>query len=115
MIPNIDKTLQERGTRYGKFDQHTRITQNLKRAMQDSPNWQKLRDDQKEALEMVMHKVGRILNGGSKLPRLVARHDRLYTAGGRYSTATQRITHTEISEEIDMAIEYCHKCLSGEA
>ena len=61
--PGIDKTLQERGARYGEFNQHARITQNLKRAMQDSPNWLALRDDQKEALEMVAHKVGRILNG----------------------------------------------------
>lgn len=60
---SIEETLQERGTRYGEFNQHARITQNLKRAMQDSPNWSKLRDDQKEALEMVAHKVGRILNG----------------------------------------------------
>jgi hypothetical protein len=62
---DIDSTLQERGTRYGEFTQHARITQNLKRAMQDSPNWATLRDDQKEALEMVAHKVGRILNGDS--------------------------------------------------
>lgn len=60
---DIDKTLEERGNRYGEFNQHARITQNLKRAMQDSPNWPTLRDDQKEALEMVAHKVGRILNG----------------------------------------------------
>ncbi len=40
-----------------------RITQNLKRAMQDSPNWNSLTDQQREALEMVAHKIGRILNG----------------------------------------------------
>jgi hypothetical protein len=63
MAANIDQTLAERGTRYGSFDEHARITQNLKRAMTDSPNWSKLSDDKKEALEMVAHKVGRILNG----------------------------------------------------
>ena len=31
--------------------------------MQDSPNWEKLDDDQREALEMTAHKIGRILNG----------------------------------------------------
>lgn len=60
---NIDATLAERGTRYGSFDEHARITQNLKRAMADSPNWAKLTDAQRESLEMVAHKVGRILNG----------------------------------------------------
>lgn len=60
---NIESTLAERGTRYGVFKEHSRITQSIKRAMQDSPNWNDLADDQKEALEMVAHKVGRILNG----------------------------------------------------
>lgn len=60
---SIDATLAERGSRYGSFVGHARITQALKRAMADSPNWSKLADDQKEALEMVVHKIGRILNG----------------------------------------------------
>lgn len=59
----IDATLAERGSRYGTFVEHARITQNLKRAMIDSPNWQSLSDDKREALEMVVHKIGRILNG----------------------------------------------------
>lgn len=60
---DIDNTLEERGSRYGSFDEHARIAQNIKRAMADSPNWAILEDDMKEALEMVAHKAGRILNG----------------------------------------------------
>lgn len=60
---SIDATLSERGNRYGAFTGHARITQNIKRAMTDSPNWAKLSDPQKEALEMTAHKIGRILNG----------------------------------------------------
>ena len=59
----VDTTLHERGSRYGAFTEHARITQALKRAMMDSPNWSRLADDQREALEMVAHKAGRILNG----------------------------------------------------
>ena len=59
----IDKVLNERGSRYGKFSEHALITQNIKAAMRHSPNWNKLPEDMKEALEMVAHKVGRILNG----------------------------------------------------
>ncbi|MEE7442644.1 hypothetical protein [Methylobacterium oryzae] len=59
----INKTLQERGTRYGEFHEHARIAQNIKRAMQDSPNWASLPDYMKEALEMNAHKTARILNG----------------------------------------------------
>ena len=61
--PSIDQTLAERGSRYGDFPEHARITQNLKAAMIDSPNWGTLSDDMKEALEMIAHKIGRILNG----------------------------------------------------
>jgi hypothetical protein len=60
---NIEQTLQQRASKYGSFNDHARITQNIKRAMQDSANWQQLSDDKKEALEMLAHKIGRILNG----------------------------------------------------
>lgn len=62
-MSSIDSTLTERGSRYGQFDGHARITQNIKAAMRDSPNWARLAPDQKEALEMAAHKFGRILNG----------------------------------------------------
>ena len=62
-MTTIDTTLAERGTRYGAFAGHAKITQDLKRAMVASPKWASLRDDQKEALEMNAHKFGRILNG----------------------------------------------------
>lgn len=63
MSNEITAVLTERGSRYGEFREHARITQNLKNAMADSPNWGKLPAYQKEALEMVAHKVGRLLNG----------------------------------------------------
>lgn len=60
---DITETLTERGNRYGSFTGHAEIAQNIKQAMLQSPNWQTLANDQREALEMVAHKVGRILNG----------------------------------------------------
>ena len=62
-MSNIDKTLAERGSRYGEFPEHAAITQGIKDAMQLGRNWIELPDDMKEALDMVAHKVGRILNG----------------------------------------------------
>ena len=59
----VSATLTERGNRYGKFDEHARITQNIKTAMGNSKNWMTLDDAKKEALEMIAHKIGRILNG----------------------------------------------------
>jgi hypothetical protein len=61
--PMIEQTLAARGSRYGVFAEHARIAQNLKAAMICSPNWPTLADDQREALEMIQHKIGRILNG----------------------------------------------------
>jgi hypothetical protein len=63
MDDKIDDTLLERGKRYGAFDKHAEITQELKCVMQRSPKWGLLTPSQKEALEMIQHKVGRILNG----------------------------------------------------
>ena len=60
---NITEVLAERGSRYGEFTDHAFITQSIKRAMKNSSNWRHLSDDMKEALEMIAHKIGRILNG----------------------------------------------------
>ena len=62
-VDGIDETLRQRGNRYGSFPGHAKITQGIKRAMQDSKNWMSISDQQREALEMVAHKIGRILNG----------------------------------------------------
>jgi len=62
-MSDIEATLAERGTRYGVFTEQARITQNIKAAMADSPNWVNLSPDMKEALEMNANKIGRILNG----------------------------------------------------
>lgn len=62
-MSTVDNTLAERGTRYGVFAGHAEITQGIKATMQASPKWAGLAPDQKEALEMVAHKIGRILNG----------------------------------------------------
>lgn len=60
---DITSTLEERGSRYGDFLGHALITQTIKSSMQLSKNWDSLSADKKEALEMIAHKIGRILNG----------------------------------------------------
>jgi len=62
-MSNIDDTLKERGTRYGEFIDHSEITQSLKDALHSGAKWNYLDDDMKECLEMVAHKIGRIING----------------------------------------------------
>jgi len=60
---HTNQTLNERGANYGSFAGHAKVTQGLKRVMEDSARWDDLSVSQKESLEMVVHKIGRILNG----------------------------------------------------
>lgn len=60
---NVNETLDERGKRYGEFKGHAFITQNIKESMRGGSKWCSLTPSQVEALEMIAHKIGRILNG----------------------------------------------------
>lgn len=85
----IDATLAERGSRYGSFTGHAAITQAVKNAMYSVPGWAKLADDQKEALEMIAHKVGRILNGDPNY------HDSWHDIVGYAKLVADRLQPTE--------------------
>lgn len=61
----IDNILAERGSRYGKFETHAEITQRYKRLTHKflHNSGKELDHDQQEALDMIFHKIGRIING----------------------------------------------------
>ncbi|MEY3930623.1 MAG: hypothetical protein RLZZ516_2333 [Cyanobacteriota bacterium] len=59
---DITDTLQERGQRYGVFTRHAEISQQLKEVINQYQT-KVLAADQQEALDMICHKIGRILNG----------------------------------------------------
>jgi hypothetical protein len=63
MSKDTNEILAERGKTHGDYAHHAAITQHFKRLMTAQPNWASLADDQKESLDMVAHKVGRILAG----------------------------------------------------
>ena len=63
MTTNVNDMLKGREGRYGSFEGHAKIAQDLKAVMQERSGWDNLAPDQKEALEMVQHKIARILNG----------------------------------------------------
>ena len=60
---SLTDTLTERGKRYGKFKDHANVTQQLKTVMFGFNPSLRLENDQREALEMIAHKLGRIING----------------------------------------------------
>lgn len=60
---DIDKVLAERGRRYGDFETDAATAQKLKDVMMQHAGWQKLTFAQREALQHMATKIGRILNG----------------------------------------------------
>lgn len=67
-MSNINDTLNERARTHGDFQENGRIMQMLKDASKTGKNWNGLRDEQKEAIEMILHKIGRILSGNPNEP-----------------------------------------------
>jgi hypothetical protein len=61
----VDAILEERGSRYGPFTTHAAITQQLKGVVEKHLHHRGkvLMADQQEALDMIFHKIGRIING----------------------------------------------------
>ena len=60
---NVNEMLAGRQSTYGAFENHAKISQALKDVMFEHSGWDRLKPDQREALEMIQHKVARILNG----------------------------------------------------
>jgi uncharacterized protein DUF6378 len=57
--------LNERETTHGDFVENSKIMQALKQTMRTHWGWEKLTTEQREALEMIQHKIGRILCGNN--------------------------------------------------
>ena len=68
-MTNIDDVTSERGKRYGDYVDHATISQSIKQILymglknNKSVDVATLDDDIKETLEMIAHKLGRIVNG----------------------------------------------------
>ena len=65
---DLNEILAEREKTHGSFEEHARITYALKTTIRNTKNWNQLHSDQKEALDMVAHKIGRILAGNPNEP-----------------------------------------------
>ncbi len=60
------EVLKERHVTHGNFEESSKYVQRHKELMKNTPNWNELKDHEKEALEMVAHKLGRLLYGYHK-------------------------------------------------
>lgn len=62
-MTDINDVLAERKKTHGLFSDHAEITQDTKIYWRDQPGWKRLNKSQQETLDMIAHKVGRILAG----------------------------------------------------
>lgn len=64
-MTDVVDTLTERGTRYGKFKNQAFVAQSLKKVAANAIAYSgsRLDPDQQEALDMILHKIARIVNG----------------------------------------------------
>lgn len=64
-VTDVDAMLAERGKRYGTFLGHAHLTQKLKEMLTQhaTPLGKTFYADEAEALDMICHKLGRIVNG----------------------------------------------------
>lgn len=60
---SIEQILAEREKTHGCYKAHADITQSIKLDMSNTPQWAMLENTQREALDMIAHKIGRILAG----------------------------------------------------
>ena len=64
-VPDVNATLDARAANYGTFKDGAALMQSLKRSLAEhaARHNKAFADDQWEALEMIVHKMGRIVNG----------------------------------------------------
>lgn len=63
MTNPTDELLAERAKTHGSYTVHARTTQRLKKIIRAELNYEKLNDCQQEAIDMICHKIGRIIAG----------------------------------------------------
>lgn len=62
-ISRVDTVLSDRAKTHGDYKTHATITQSIKFILQDAAEYGKLDFCQRESLEMIAHKIGRIVAG----------------------------------------------------
>jgi len=81
---SIEKTLAQRAKTHGNFKTHAEISQQLKLVLWEH-SYYNLDPDQCEALEMIAHKIARILNGNPNA------HDHWHDIAGYATLVANRL------------------------
>jgi hypothetical protein len=67
-FPDTEKLLEERAKTHGPYEVKAEIIQRMKGLMRYYEGWDRLSDEQRESLDMIVHKIGRILSGDPSHP-----------------------------------------------
>lgn len=67
-MTQLNETLSTRATTHGDFKHNAQVMQTLKQHLRDHSGWSGLTNYQREALDMICHKIGRILCGNPDFP-----------------------------------------------
>lgn len=62
-MDSIEQTLAQRGKVHGEFSDNGYVMQALKNTLRQQQGWHRLSPEKREALDMICHKMGRILCG----------------------------------------------------
>ena len=89
---NITDTLNERELRYGKFADNAYLAQSLRNLMRTADGWYKMPDTQREALDNIMGKIARQINGAKDYP------DNFHDIAG-YATLAEKDILSQLREK----------------
>lgn len=62
----VENVLAARERNYGEFTDNAYYAQNIKEDMREAPNWDVMADDVKEALDLIVSKIARMLSGNAE-------------------------------------------------
>lgn len=104
----VEKTLEERGNRYGDYRNVARTAQEIKSTMRCGASWNIMSDDKKESMDMIANKIARAVNGDPEYA------DNYHDIGGYAKLAEDRCEGILTREEFDnltpfQKMEHCMK------
>jgi hypothetical protein len=98
-MTDIKKTLSDRAAKYGDFRYHAELSVHFKKVMHKGRSWPELYPYMQESLEMIQHKIARILNGDPKYL------DSWVDIIGYAQLVVDRLKQEELAREIRAAFE----------
>lgn len=68
MTEPLDELLAARKSTHGHFSDHARIVQGLKAVIRRETRYAGLTATQRESIDMILHKIGRVIAGDASFP-----------------------------------------------